>query len=145
MDEKATISLVIGGWTYTAAFPSARQDQDTIVCSGQAHFVIEEDDEVIEKELYLEIMRQTAANQKSTYLIKDDGIDVSIYVDSGDFSRIVAELKDQARIRECAAIPPESANASVAKNAIRQSRKMRRARPAKISTHTVAISNARTT
>jgi hypothetical protein len=103
MDEKATISLVIGGWTYTTAFPSARQDQDTIVCSGQAHFVVEEDDEVIEKELYLEIMRQTAANQKSTYLIKDDGIDVSIYVDGGDFSRIVADLKDQSRIRECAA------------------------------------------
>src|SRR4051794_7259147 len=102
MDEKATISLVIGGWTYTAAFPSARQDQDTIVCSGQAHFVVEEDDEVIEKELYLEIMRQSA-NQKSTYLIKDDGIDVSIYVEGGDFSRIVAELKDQSRIRECAA------------------------------------------
>jgi hypothetical protein len=103
MDEKATISLVIGGWTYTTAFPSARQDQDTIVCLGQAHFVVEEDDEVIEKELYLEIMRQTAANQKSTYLIKDDGIDVSIYVDGGDFSRIVAELKDQSRMRECAA------------------------------------------
>jgi hypothetical protein len=103
MDEKATISLVIGGWTYTTEFPSARQDQDTIVCSGQAHFVVEEDDEVIEKELYLEIMRQTAANQKSTYLIKDDGIDVSIYVEGGDFSRIVAELKDQSRMRECAA------------------------------------------
>jgi hypothetical protein len=103
MDERATISLVIGGWTYTVAFPSARQDQDTIVCSGQAHFVVEEDDEVIEKELYLEIMRQSGADQKSTYLIKDDGIDVSIYVQSGDFSRIVAELKDQSRIRECAA------------------------------------------
>src|SRR6266567_3241799 len=76
MDEKATISLVIGGWTYTTAFPSTRQNQDTIVCSGQAHFVVEEDDEVIEKELYLE---------------------------GGDFSRIVAELKDQSRIRECAA------------------------------------------
>jgi hypothetical protein len=102
MDEKATISLVIGGWTYTVPFPSGRQDQDTIVCSGEAHFVVEEDDEVIEKELYLEIMRQSA-NQKSTYLIKDDGIDVSIYVEGGDFSRIVAELKDQSRIRECAA------------------------------------------
>jgi hypothetical protein len=103
MDEKATISLVIAGWTYTVPFPSGRQDQDTIVCSGEAHFVVEEDDEVVEKELYLEIMRQSAADQKSTYLIKDDGIDVSIYVESGDFSRIVAELKDQARIRECAA------------------------------------------
>ena len=103
MDEKATISLVIGGWTYTAAFPSARQDQDTIVCSGQAHFVIEEDDEVIEKELYLEIMRRSAADQKSTYLIKDDGIDVSIYVEGGDFSRVLAELKDQSRMRESAA------------------------------------------
>jgi hypothetical protein len=48
-------------------------------------------------------MRQSAANQKSTYLIKDDGIDVSIYVEGGDFSRIVAELKEQSRIRECAA------------------------------------------
>jgi hypothetical protein len=48
-------------------------------------------------------MRQSAAAQKSTYLIKDDGIDVSIYVEGGDFSRIVAELKDQSRIRECAA------------------------------------------
>jgi hypothetical protein len=103
MDQRATINLVIGGWTYTVAFPSGRQDQDTIVCSGQAHFVVEEDDEVIEKELYLEIMRQSAAAQKSTYLIKDDGIDVSIYVEGGDFSRIVAELKDQSRIRECAA------------------------------------------
>src|SRR5215470_18316912 len=103
MDEKATISLVIGGWTYTTAFPSTRKDQDTIVCSGQAHFVVEEDDEVIEKELYLEIMRRSAPNQKSTYLIKDDGIDVSIYVEGGDFSRIVAELKDQSRMRECAA------------------------------------------
>jgi hypothetical protein len=103
MDEKATISLVIGGWTYTAAFPSARQDQDTIVCLGQAHFVVEEDDEVIEKELYLEIMCQSGSSQKSTYLIKDDGIDVSIYVERGDFSRIVAELKDLSRIRECAA------------------------------------------
>jgi hypothetical protein len=103
MDERATITLVIGGWTYTVAFPSGRQDEDTIVCSGQAHFVVEEDDEVIEKELYLEIMRQSAAAQKSTYLIKDDGIDVSIYVEGGDFSRIVAELKDQSRIRECAA------------------------------------------
>ena len=102
MDEKATVSLVIGGWTYTVAFPSGRQEQDTIVCSGQAHFVVEEDDEVVEKELYLEIMRQSAADQRSTYLIKDDGIDVSIYVDTGDFSRIVAELKDQSRIRECA-------------------------------------------
>src|SRR4029453_11432009 len=72
-------------------------------CSGQAHFVVEEDDEVVEKELYLEIMRQGAVDQKSTYLIKDDGIDVSIYVGAGDFSRIVAELKDQSRIRECAA------------------------------------------
>jgi hypothetical protein len=103
MDEKATISLVIGGWTYTVPFPSGRQDHDTIVCSGEAHFVVEEDDEVVEKELYLEIMRQSAADQKSTYLIKDDGIDVSIYVEDGDFSRIVAELKDQSRIRECAA------------------------------------------
>jgi hypothetical protein len=103
MDERATITLVIAGWTYTVAFPSGRQDQDTIVCSGQAHFVVEEDDEVIEKELYLEIMRQSAAAQKSTYLIKDDGIDVSIYVEGGDFSRIVAELKDQSRIRESAA------------------------------------------
>ena len=103
MDEKATISLVIGGWTYTVAFPSARQDQDTIVCSGQAHFVVEEDDEVIEKELYLEIMRRSAPDQKSTYLIKDDGIDVSIYVEGGDFSRIIAELKDQSRMRESAA------------------------------------------
>jgi hypothetical protein len=103
MDERATITLVIGGWTYTVAFPSARQDQDTIVCSGQAHFVVEEDDEVIEKELYLEIMRQSAPDQRSTYLIKDDGIDVSIYVERGDFSRIVAELKDQSRIRESAA------------------------------------------
>ena len=102
MDEKATISLVIAGWTYTTAFPSARQDQDTIVCSGQAHFVVEEDDEVIEKELYLEIMRQTAANQKSTYLIKDDGIDVSIYAEGSDFSRILAELKEQSRMRESA-------------------------------------------
>jgi len=103
MDERATITLVIAGWTYTVAFPSGRQDQDTIVCSGQAHFVVEEDDEVIEKELYLEIMRQSAAAQKSTYLIKDDGIDVSIYVEGGDFSRIVAELKVQSRIRESAA------------------------------------------
>jgi hypothetical protein len=103
MDEKATISLIIGGWTYTVAFPSGREAQDTIVCLGQAHFVVEEDDEVIEKELYLEIMRQSAADQKSTYLIKDDGIDVSIYVQGGDFSRIVAELKNQSRIRECAA------------------------------------------
>jgi hypothetical protein len=85
------------------AFPSGREAQDTIVCLGQAHFVVEEDDEVIEKELYLEIMRQSAADQKSTYLIKDDGIDVSIYVQGGDFSRIVAELKNQSRIRECAA------------------------------------------
>jgi hypothetical protein len=103
MDEKATITLVIGGWTYTVAFPSGRQNQDTIVCSGQAHFVVEEDDEVIEKELYLEIMCQSAADQRSTYLIKDDGIDVSIYVEGGDFSRIVAELKEQSRIRESAA------------------------------------------
>src|SRR5215510_3455765 len=103
MDEKATISLIIGGWTYTVAFPSARQDQDTIVCSGQAHFVVEEDDEVVEKELYLEIMRRSAADQKSTYLIKDDGIDVSIYAEGGDFSRILAELKDQSRMRESAA------------------------------------------
>jgi hypothetical protein len=103
VDEKATISLVIGGWSYTVAFPSARQDQDTIVCLGQAHFVVEEDDEVIEKELYLEIMRRNGPDQKSTYLIKDDGIDVSIYVEDNDFSRIVAELKDQSRIRECAA------------------------------------------
>ena len=92
MDEKATISLVIGGWTYTTAFPSARQNQDTIVCSGQAHFVIEEDDEVIEKELYLEIMRRSAPDQRSTYLIKDDGIDVSIYVEGGDFFRIAVIL-----------------------------------------------------
>ena len=103
MDEKATISLVISGWTYTVSFPSGRLDQETVVCAGQAHFVIEEDDEVVEKELYLEIMRKGADDQKSTYLIKDDGIDVSIYVDRGDFSRIVAELKDHSRIRECAA------------------------------------------
>jgi hypothetical protein len=103
MDEKATISLVISGWTYTVSFPSGRLDQETVVCAGQAHFVIEEDDEVVEKELYLEIMRKGADDQKSTYLIKDDGIDVSIYVDRGDFSRVVAELKDHSRIRECAA------------------------------------------
>ena len=103
MDEKATISLVISGWTLTVSFPSGRGDQETIVCTGQAHFVVEEDDEVVEKELYLEIMRKNAADQKSTYLIKDDGIDVSVYVEGGDFSRIVAELKDQSRMRESAA------------------------------------------
>ena len=102
MDEKATISLVISGWTLTVAFPSGRANQETIVCTGQAHFVVEEDDEVVEKELYLEIMRKSAADQKSTYLIKDDGIDVSIYVEGGDFSRILAELKDQSRMRESA-------------------------------------------
>jgi len=103
MDEKATISLVISGWTLTVSFPSGRGDHETIVCTGQAHFVVEEDDEVVEKELYLEIMRKNAADQKSTYLIKDDGIDVSVYVEGGDFSRIVAELKDQSRMRESAA------------------------------------------
>ncbi len=103
MDDKATVSLVISGWTYTVSFPSGQQDQETIVCTGQAHFVVEEDDEVVEKELYLEIMRKSAQDQKSTYLIKDDGIDVSIFVERGDFSRIVAELKDQSKIRECAA------------------------------------------
>jgi len=103
MDEKATLSLVISGWTLTVAFPSGRANQETIVCTGQAHFVVEEDDEVVEKELYLEIMRKSAADQKSTYLIKDDGIDVSIYVEGGDFSRIIAELKDQSRMRESAA------------------------------------------
>jgi hypothetical protein len=103
MDEKATISLVISGWTLTVPFPSGRANQETIVCTGQAHFVVEEDDEVVEKELYLEIMRKSAADQKSTYLIKDDGIDVSIYAEGGDFSRIVAELKDQCRMRESAA------------------------------------------
>jgi hypothetical protein len=41
-------------------------------------------------------MRQTAAEQKSTYLIKDDGIDASIYVSRDDFGRIVKELKDQS-------------------------------------------------
>ena len=35
--------------------------------------------------------------------LKADGIDVSIYVEGSDFSRIVAELKDQARMRESAA------------------------------------------
>ena len=103
MDEKATISLVISGWTLTVSFPSGRASQETIVCTGQAHFVVEEDDEVVEKELYLEIMRKNAADQKSTYLIKDDGIDVSIYVEGGDFSRVLAELKDQSRMRESAA------------------------------------------
>jgi len=103
MDEKATISLVISGWTMTVSFPSGRANQETIVCTGQAHFVVEEDDEVVEKELYLEIMRKSAADQKSTYLIKDDGIDVSIYAEGGDFSRILAELKDQSRMRESAA------------------------------------------
>ena len=103
MDEKATISLVISGWTLTVSFPSGRANQETIVCTGQAHFVVEEDDEVVEKELYLEIMHKNAADQKSTYLIKDDGIDVSVYVEGGDFSRIVAELKDQSRMRESAA------------------------------------------
>jgi len=103
MDEKATISLVISGWTLTISFPTGRANQEIIICTGQAHFVVEEDDEVVEKELYLEIMRKSAPDQKSTYLIKDDGIDVSIYAESGDFSRIVAELKDQSRIRECAA------------------------------------------
>jgi hypothetical protein len=103
MDEKATISLVISGWTLTISFPSGRANQETIVCTGQAHFVVEEDDEVVEKELYLEIMRKGSADQKSTYLIKDDGIDVSIYVEGSDFSRIVAELKDQGRMRESVA------------------------------------------
>ena len=103
MDEKATIGLVISGWTLTVSFPSGRTNQETIVCTGQAHFVVEEDDEVVEKELYLEIMRKNSADQKSTYLIKDDGIDVSIYLEGGDFSRILAELKDQSRMRESAA------------------------------------------
>jgi len=103
MDEKATISLVIAGWTLTVSFPSGRANQETIVCTGQAHFVVEEDDEVVEKELYLEIMRKSSADQKSTYLIKDDGIDVSIYAEGGDFSRILAELKEQSRLRESAA------------------------------------------
>jgi len=103
MDEKATISLVISGWTLTVPFPSGRANQETIVCTGQAHFVVEEDDEVVEKELYLEIMRKSSADQKSTYLIKDDGIDVSIYAEGGDFARILAELKDQSRMRESAA------------------------------------------
>ncbi len=98
MDEKSSISLVIAGWTHAVAFPSEQHDQELIVCSGLAHIVADEDDEVIEKELYLEIMRQTAAKQKSTYLIKDDGIDVSIYVGRDDFSRIAQELKDQSRL-----------------------------------------------
>ena len=46
------------------------------------------------------------------------------------------------KIRECTAMPPESANAIVASIATRQSRTMRRTRPAKISTHPVAISQA---
>jgi hypothetical protein len=103
MDEKATISLVISGWTLTISFPSGRAELETIVCTGQAHFVVEEDDEVVEKELYLEIMRRSAADQKSTYLIKDDGIDVSIYAEGNDFSRILTEMKDQSRMRESAA------------------------------------------
>lgn len=94
MDEKATVSLIIAGWTYTVSFPCKRHDQEAIVCSGQAHLVIDEDDEVVEKELYLEIMRQSAGDQKSTYLIKEDGLDVSIYVERDDFGRILQELKD---------------------------------------------------
>lgn len=101
MDEKATISLVISGWTYTVLFPSRRHDQETIICSGHAHLVVEEDDEVLEKELYLEITRTNTEGQKSTYLIKNDGIDVSISVGRDDFSRIFQELKDHDKIREC--------------------------------------------
>jgi hypothetical protein len=97
MDEKATVSLIIAGWTYSVSFPTKQHDQESIVCSGLAHIVVDEDDEVIEKELYLEIMRESAAGQKSTYLIKDDGIDVSVYVSRDDFGRIVQELKDQSR------------------------------------------------
>src|SRR5215813_9165090 len=103
MNEKATISLVISGWTLTVSFPSGRANQETIVCTGQAHFVVEEDDEVVEKELYLEIMRRSAADQKSTYLIKDDGIDVSIYTEGNDCARILTDMKDQSRMRESAA------------------------------------------
>jgi len=100
MDEKATVSLVISGWTHSVSFPTKRHDQESIVCSGQAHLVVDEDDEVVEKELYLEIMRQGTPDQKSTYLIKDDGLDVSIYVERDDFVRILRELKDHYTIRQ---------------------------------------------
>jgi hypothetical protein len=49
MDEKATVSLVISGWAHTVSFPTKQHDQESIVCSGLAHLVVDEDDEVIEK------------------------------------------------------------------------------------------------
>ena len=48
------------------------------------------------------------------------------------------------RMRECTATPPENAKASVASNATRQSRRMKRASPANISTQPVATRNAST-
>ncbi len=47
------------------------------------------------------------------------------------------------KMRECTAMPPENANATVAISATRQSRTIGRRRLAKISTHPVAISQAR--
>jgi hypothetical protein len=47
------------------------------------------------------------------------------------------------KTRECTAMPPENAKASVAASAMRQSRTTRRTRNAKINTQPVAISQAR--
>ena len=101
MDDKRSISLIVSGWTYTASFPRKRHDQEAIICSGRTRLAADDDDEIEKANLYLEIMRKKTDDQKSTYLIKDDGVDVVIYADRDDFSRIFQELKDHTRMGQC--------------------------------------------
>jgi hypothetical protein len=85
----------------TQPFPIRTTGWDTSLLQ-LGHFVVEEDDEVIGRS---SISRDAPERSGSEVDLSDQGRRhrVSIYAEGGDFSRIVAELKDQSRIRECAA------------------------------------------
>jgi hypothetical protein len=99
--EKRLIKLQISGWTYIVSFPYRAHDHETIVCSGHAFLDCEGRNERREK-LFLEIARKKNGEEnKSTYRITEDAVDVFIQMEKDDFYRFFIELKEHYKIAEC--------------------------------------------
>jgi hypothetical protein len=96
-----TISLVISGWTYMVSFPYREHDREVLICSGKVRLAADDEDETERGNLYLEINRKTDERQQSRYFIREDGVNVDIFVERTDFYRILQELKDHFQIPEC--------------------------------------------
>jgi hypothetical protein len=98
---KRLIKLEISGWTYLVSFPYRIHDHEGIICSGSAYLDCEARNERKDN-LFLQIARKKNGEEKqSTYRIKDDGIDVFIYMEKDDFYRFFIELKEHYKIAEC--------------------------------------------